>query len=164
LLHTTWSPRLERVSTSWCVVPSPGMRPVTYRRSLHVPSGMRRRRSDTTRDVSAIALRITPLTTAGPYASSISSICSRMARRPARALLTFSRMLSGSRLARTNVSTMSQRTVPCSAIFTGGIATLSSKKSRALTAHPPASTPPMSPTCSVLKTQQKSLPSQKTGA
>ena len=75
-----------------------------------------------------------------------------------------SRMLSGSRLARTNASATSHRTVPSSASLSGGIAMLSSKKSRALTAQPPGSTPPMSPTCSVLKTQQNSLPSQKIGA
>jgi hypothetical protein len=73
-------------------------------------------------------------------------------------------MLSGSRLARTKASTMSHRAVPASTILTGGIVMLSSKRSRALTAQPPASTPPMSPTCSVLNTQQKSLPSQNTGA
>ena len=129
-----------------------------------MPSGIRVRRSETTFEVSAIVLRMTPLTTAGPNASSISSICSRIARRPASALLMFSRMLSGSRLDRVNASAMSHRIVPCSTRRTGGIVTLSSKKSRALTAQPPASTPPMSPTCSVLKTQQKSLPSQNTGA
>ena len=117
LLQVIWSPRLESVTTSWCVVPSPGMSPVTY--SALAPRPVRDAAQALGDHLGRVGDRLAhhALDDRRAVAPSISSICSRIARRPARALLTFSRMLSGSRLARTNVSTMSQRGVPCSTML-----------------------------------------------
>ena len=59
---------------------------------------------------------------------------------------------------------MSRRIVPCSTIFTGGMHGDSQKMSCAIGLNPPGAVPPRSHWWRVFATQQKSSPSQKTGA